>query len=123
MKRLNNAGLSFSMLRSRVNEKLEEARRDKKIGKSLEAHVVITGRHPEFAEGSVHLSDLDELFIISKVVINPTDEEETIAVTRAEEHGMKKCIRCWKYWDHVGSHAEHPELCERCTKVMVDLKF
>jgi isoleucyl-tRNA synthetase len=46
--------------------------------------------------------------------------EETITVTRAEDHGMKKCIRCWKYWDQVGSNAEHPELCERCTKVVLD---
>ena len=35
---------------------------------------------------------------------------------------MKKCIRCWKYWDHIGTHADHPELCDRCTKVMLDLQ-
>jgi isoleucyl-tRNA synthetase len=107
-------------LRSRVNEKLEEARREKKIGKALEAFVEITSKRagdvlPGYA--------LEELFIVSKVVLKPTDGEETITVTRAEDHGMKKCIRCWKYWDHVGSHAEHPELCERCTKVVLDLKF
>ena len=67
--------------------------------------------------------DLEELFIVSKVVIKPTEGEETITVTRAEDHGMKKCVRCWKYWDHVGCHAEHPELCDRCTKVVLDLKF
>jgi isoleucyl-tRNA synthetase len=106
--------------RARVNEKLEEARREKKIGKSLEAHVHITTGHPELAEGSVPPSDLEELFIVSKVIITPTGGEETITVTRAEDHGMKKCVRCWKYWDHVGSHAEHPELCDRCTKVVLD---
>ena len=105
-------------LRSRVNEKLELARRDKKIGKSLEAYVEITGRHTEFVEGSVQPSDLEELFIVSKVVIKPTDGEETITVTRAEDHGMKKCIRCWKYWDHVDTNTE---LCDRCTKVMIEL--
>jgi isoleucyl-tRNA synthetase len=107
-------------LRSRVNEKLEEARRDKKIGKSLEAHVEITGRHPELVEGSVQPSDLEELFIVSKVILKPTDGEETITVTRAEDHGMKKCVRCWKYWDHIGSHADHPELCDRCTDVVIN---
>jgi isoleucyl-tRNA synthetase len=111
---------SLLELRSRVNEKLEEARREKKIGKSLEAYVEINGRHPELTGGAVQLSDLEELFIVSKVVITPTDSEETITVTRAEDHGMKKCVRCWKYWDHVGSHAEHPELCDRCTKVVLD---
>jgi isoleucyl-tRNA synthetase len=110
-------------LRARVNEKLEEARRDKKIGKSLEARVEISTRHPELVEGSVQPSVLEELFIVSKVVIKPTEGEETITVTRAEDHGMKKCVRCWKYYDHVGSDPHHPELCDRCTKVVVDLNF
>jgi len=112
---------SFQLnLRSRVNEKLEEARREKKIGKSLEAHVEIATRHPELVEGSVQPSVLEELFIVSKVVINPTEGEETITVTAAKDHNMKKCVRCWKYWDHIGSDPTHPELCERCTKVVID---
>jgi len=110
-------------LRSEVMQKLEEKRRDKVIGKSLEARVEITGRHPELVEGSVQPADLEELFIVSKVILKPTDGEETITVTRAEDHGMKKCIRCWKYYDHVGSNPEHPELCDRCTNVMVNFKF
>jgi isoleucyl-tRNA synthetase len=113
----------FFKIRSRVNEKLEEARREKKIGKSLEARVEITTNHPELVEGSVPSADLEELFIVSKVIVKPTDGEETITVTRAEDHGMKKCVRCWKYWDHVGSDPQHPELCGRCTKVVLDLKF
>ena len=109
-------------LRSRVNEKLEEGRRDKKIGKSLEAYVEIKSHAALLVKGYARL-DLEELFIVSKVVIKPSESEESITVTRAEDHGMKKCVRCWKYWDHVGSHAEHPELCDRCTKVILDLKF
>jgi isoleucyl-tRNA synthetase len=112
-------------LRSRVNEKLEEARREKKIGKSLEAYVEIASSRPPLgiaaatSEATSEI-DLEELFIVSKVVLSQTNGEETITVTRAEDHGMKKCIRCWKFWDHVGSHAEHPELCDRCTKVVLN---
>jgi isoleucyl-tRNA synthetase len=107
--------------RALVNEKLEEARREKKIGKSLEAHVEMTGRYPNHdKEGTIPSWVLEELFIVSKVVQRQTQGEDTITVTRAEDHGMKKCVRCWKYWDHVGSHAEHPELCDRCTKVVLD---
>ena len=105
-------------LRSKVNEKLEEARREKKIGKSLEAHVVIATK--ELPPGTSTVT-LEELFIVSKVIVKPTDGEENITVTRAEDHGMKKCVRCWKYWDHVGSNGEHPELCDRCTNVVVNL--
>ncbi len=46
---------------------------------------------------------------------------EEIRVTRAEEHGAKKCIRCWKYYDEIGSDPAHPELCLRCTGVVVKL--
>jgi len=111
-------------LRPRVNEKLEEARREKKLGKSLEAFVEIAIRLPSSIEGLLQPSILEELFIVSKVVIKPTDGEETIAVTRAEDHGMKKCVRCWKYWDHVGGidKANHPDLCDRCTKVVLNWK-
>ena len=108
--------------RTKVNEALEKTRREKTIGKSLEAYVELS--IPGFGSGdaSSEIAKCEELFIVSKVVIKPTDGEETITVTRAEDHGMKKCVRCWKYWDHVGSHAEHPELCERCTKVVLDWK-
>ncbi len=112
-------------LRVRVNEKLEEARREKKIGKSLEAHVEITPTAELILRQAQDDGLLEELFIVSKVVIKPTEGEEQIIVTRAEDHGMKKCVRCWKYYapETIGTHAEHPDLCERCTKVVVNLKF
>ncbi len=110
-------------LRSDVMQRLEEKRRDKKIGKSLEAYVEIAGRPPlGTAAATTETAALEELFIVSKVVIKPTEGQETITVTRAEDHGMKKCVRCWKYWDHLGSDPQHPELCDRCTKVVLDWK-
>jgi isoleucyl-tRNA synthetase len=107
---------SLLSLRDRVNEKLEEARRTKAIGKSLEARVEIVSA----VDGLLSISELEELFIVSKVVLKKAEGEESIAVSRAEDHGMKKCIRCWKYWDVVGSDPAHPELCERCTRVVLD---
>jgi isoleucyl-tRNA synthetase len=128
--------------RSLVNETLENERKNKVIGKNLEALVEITSNNGEVLRYQPSL--LEELFLVSKVVLktppdgtiptftlgagtaNETQYQnlyQTITVTRAEDHGMKKCVRCWKYYDHVGSHAEHPELCERCTKVVLNLKF
>jgi isoleucyl-tRNA synthetase len=105
-------------LRSRVNEKLEEARRDKRIGKSLEARVEISGIDLSPDAGA----DLEELFIVSSVAIHPGGEAESITVSRAEDHGFEKCIRCWRYCppEEMGGHAEHPALCERCTKVVLN---
>jgi isoleucyl-tRNA synthetase len=105
-------------LRSRVNEKLEEARRAKSIGKSLEARVEIAGvRAEELAESP---ETLEELFIVSSVVLRPEGDTETITVTRAEDHGHRKCVRCWRYYapETLGKNAEHPELCERCTQAV-----
>jgi isoleucyl-tRNA synthetase len=107
-------------IRPRVNERLEERRRDKSIGKSLEAVVEISTPNSASIIDSLQEGDLEELFIVSKVILKLTDGEETITVTRAEDHGMKKCVRCWKYWDHIGSHADHPELCDRCTDVVIN---
>jgi isoleucyl-tRNA synthetase len=110
-------------LRTAVNEKLEEARRAKVIGKSLEAVVEIATPLAAVHDGDVSVAELEELFIVSKVVIVPMNGGEHITVARAEEKGLKKCVRCWKFWDEVGSDAGHPELCARCTGVVRGLDF
>ena len=101
--------------RAAVNEKLEEARREKKIGKNLEGHVELAAISP-LVVGLVSPADLEELFIVSKVKVTAGAEE--VRVTRAEDHGMKKCVRCWRYYDELGKDAAHPELCDRCTGVV-----
>jgi isoleucyl-tRNA synthetase len=105
-------------LRSSVNEKLEDARRAKSIGKSLEARVEIAGARP--GEIGIDPDELAELFIVSNVVFTIGDAE-TITVTRAEDHGDKKCVRCWRFYppEQLGTQAEHPELCPRCTEAVL----
>ena len=110
-------GEKILQLRSRVNEQLELARREKRIGKSLEARVEIAGAEAKAVAELIPVRELEELFIVSKVVLRENGSE-AMTVTRAEESGMKKCVRCWKYWDEVGSDPAHPELCERCTGVV-----
>jgi isoleucyl-tRNA synthetase len=109
-------------LRGAVNEKLEAARRDKVIGKSIEARVEIATRLSDVTDGSLPVAQLEELFIVSQVVVTKVhaEAEEKITVTRAEEHGAKKCVRCWRYYDKLGDDPGHPELCERCTGVVLD---
>ena len=106
-------------LRSRVNEKLEEARREKRIGKSLEARVEIAGvRLEDFGETA---EALEELFIVSNVAFQSGGDAEKITVTRAEEHGFGKCVRCWRFYPPavLGTHTDHPELCPRCTEAVL----
>jgi isoleucyl-tRNA synthetase len=105
-------------LRSRVNEKLEEARRAKQIGKSLEARVEITGLDP--AKLGESPETLEELFIVSSVEFDAGDGAETITVTRAEDHGHGKCVRCWRFYPsaELGTTPGHPDLCARCTEAV-----
>ena len=39
----------------------------------------------------------------------------TVEVKAAE---TAKCSRCWTHDGHVGTNAEHPELCPRCAEVV-----
>ena len=46
-----------------------------------------------------------------------TDEMLGLSVL-VEKASGGKCMRCWCYSDTVGADPEHPDLCERCAKVL-----
>lgn len=101
-------------IRDHVLKALEEARNDKVIGKSLQAHVVLypNERLKAFLES---FTDLHKLFIVSQVSLKEgtghyTFNELSIDVLEASGD---TCARCW----HVTAINED-ELCERCEKVV-----
>lgn len=97
-------------LRVAANEKLEALRREKVIGKNLEAQVDITT--PDFSGADAEL--LAEVLIVSRAGVKCG---ETMAVT-AGRAGGEKCERCWKFFPELGGEAEHPTLCARCTEAV-----
>ncbi len=109
-------------LRRVVTGALEIARRDKVIGASLEAAPTLYVED----ESDVRLFDevgLAEIAITSgaKIVHGPApdgafrlNDVPRVAVVFAHADGHK-CGRCWMVLPEVGSHAEHPDLCNRCT--------
>ena len=101
-------------VRTAVNAALEQARAEKKIGKSLEAKVAVTV--PVEDAFMLHLGQeyLADLFIVSQVEME-VDKELTVDVFPAEG---TKCPRCWKFHPLIGSHSKHPELCPRCAAVV-----
>ncbi len=118
----------LAQLRGGVNAALEAARAEKKIGKSLEAHVTLV------TEGAVEASNLAEtkaafedvwadLFIVSDVEVVAdaalyAEAAETalagVRVLVSEAKG-EKCPRCWKH--SVKADAE-TGLCPRCHDVV-----
>ena len=92
-------------IRSTVQSVLEEARRNKEIGSSLEAKVLLTADVPD----GVTAEQLAELFIVSEVKIVGSGETSATIESPTGE----KCERCWKY-----AKLDENGLCPRCADVV-----
>ena len=108
-------------IRDDVKKALENARNQKIIGASLDAHLVLTA-NGEMLDFIKSVSNLKEIFIVSSLEILEGDSgefkgEEDLFVTVKPATG-KKCARCWTYSDTVGQNADHPEICDRCARVI-----
>ena len=108
-------------IRNSVNAALEQARNEKKIGKSLEAKVTLTSSWSELGESLDELTEEDvaDILIVSQFEL-VNGEKMQIDITPAQG---AKCERCWKILPSVGKNAEHPGLCERCARVVKKLKL
>ena len=106
-----------------VTGALEEARRDKRIGASLEAAPTV---HVD-AETAALLGEVAfaDLCIVSGIAITDAAPPEGafaladvpgVAVAFAEARGSK-CLRCWKVLPDVGTHA-HRGVCARCDEAL-----
>ena len=101
-------------VRAKVNEALEKERQAKRIGKSLEAEVLIEGGGLRSEDGGL----LEEICLVSHLEIKAGAGEATVKVVPARG---RRCARCWKYEESVGGDPDHPELCERCARVVKGL--
>ncbi|MDH5587930.1 MAG: class I tRNA ligase family protein, partial [Nitrospirota bacterium] len=107
---------------------LEKTRRDKVIGSSLEAKVVLKATEPQSALLKQYLDELPALFIVSCVEvetianIDEKDHDRSHASLGLTIHVLKaegtKCDRCWNIRNDVGLKAEHPTLCSRCVEAV-----
>jgi len=108
-----------------VLKSLEELRREKLIKTSLEAEVKIYVRDEAARALMTEMGeDLRRFLQVAKVELCPgpdgLTEYESSAVSSIKSDG-KKCVRCWNFFDKLGSDPEHPELCVRCTNVVKSL--
>jgi len=117
-------------LRSEVQKLLEAARRDKMIGSSLEARVLLSAEGPALELLKRSEADLPSLLIVSQVVVSgsrgPT--AQPLALPGASWAGSKvhaaveralgeKCPRCWTYNEPVGPTGE---VCAKCQEALSD---
>lgn len=109
-------------LREDVKKALEIKRADKVIGKSLEADVILYADEGMKEAISKFVTELPEIFIVSKVELKDGKGEfkgelDGITVDVIKATG-EKCERCWKFSESVGTHNDHPTLCDRCHSVI-----
>lgn len=112
-------------LRNDVKKALEKARKQKVIGAALDAKVTLYCAQEElydFVKGVE--SELLAALIVSEVAVEQGEggsytevEMPGLSITVAHAQGQK-CARCWMYSHSVGQDAAHPDLCERCAKVL-----
>jgi len=114
----------FIAIRGEITKVLEAARRDKKIGHSLDAKVELHATGHSLDVLKTVEKNLANLLIVSQAEIKEGLEGgetatglDTLKVTVKPAEGQK-CERCWIYSDSVGKNPEHPTLCARCCEVV-----
>ncbi|WP_285164683.1 isoleucine--tRNA ligase [Shewanella goraebulensis] len=109
-------------VRNEVNKVLEQARRDKRIGGSLEAEVTLYADSELAAQLAKVDNELRFVLLTSKTDVEtlesaPTDAIETELASlklMVAKSSAQKCDRCWHYSEDVGTIESHSTLCGRC---------
>ncbi|SDP18304.1 isoleucine--tRNA ligase [Desulforhopalus singaporensis] len=118
-------------VRSEITKALEIARKEKVIGHSLEARVLLR------AEGELERfvkqewRTVKEISIISEMEeLGEQQSQDGIRYESVELEGFviqvkgasgEKCSRCWTRSETVGRIDAHPEICDRCGSVIAEM--
>jgi len=119
-------------MRDATVKQLEEARREKMIGHSLDAKVTLYTSSTEDYDFLERYRDfLADFCIVSRFELERVEEFppgmecpenfEGIAI-KVEKTPWNKCTRCWKLHPEVGNDSRFPETCPRCARVLNNLR-
>ncbi len=104
-------------IRGIVTKALEEARKEKVIGLSLDAQVILDVPEKMASFLECYEKELKSIFIVSSVALRVTKDEKEVKAEVRRADG-KKCERCWNYEVSVGVHPEHQAICQRCVEAI-----
>ena len=111
----------LGLIREDVKKVLEVARKDKIIGSSLEAKVIIYCNGTKYDLLASLKESLKEIFIVSAVEIEKSGEgkfageKNTDVTITVEKAAGEKCERCWSYSEDV---SDNENICNRCRKIL-----
>ena len=100
-------------MRGDATKWIEVLRTDRQVGSSLQAELEFYAAESTYEALSSLGDDLRFVTITSAIKVHKVASyaEQKILV-KASVH--TKCERCWHYRADVGSHPDHPTICERC---------
>jgi isoleucyl-tRNA synthetase len=113
-------------IRDEALKSLEEARKDKRIGKALEAKVRIEASNESAALLHKYATALKELFNVSAVELASAHTGELSAATLPADG--TKCERCWNYYAddgplHVRQYGPWANVCGRCANALDQMGY
>jgi isoleucyl-tRNA synthetase len=117
-------------VRKEVTKALEAARKEKKIGHSLDASVSL-GLPPKLLDSlAPYEKQLRSLLIVSAVDLVSAEameadfESDSIQglKVRVEPSSAPKCERCWVHDPLVGHDPGHPKICRRCAESLAEME-
>ncbi|MDN4833297.1 isoleucine--tRNA ligase [Ligilactobacillus salivarius] len=115
----------FMKLRSGVFKALEEARNEKLIGKSFEAHVDLYVSNGVQADLDALNANVRQALIVSALDVHPLSEAPENALKFNDEYAVvvehaegEVCPRCRMIKTDIGSDADLPTLCASCAEIV-----
>jgi isoleucyl-tRNA synthetase len=106
-------------VRDEALRSLEEARQAKRIGKALEAKLIVHAPAELLALLTRDREGLKELFNVSQVELQAADR---LQVETLPADGQK-CGRCWNYRTDIEPYGPWPEVCGRCAEALETMGY
>ncbi|MDB9863666.1 isoleucine--tRNA ligase [Candidatus Thioglobus sp.] len=125
--KFNNHSIDVSRdINAHLRKELEEMRRAKTIGSSLDAEVDIYCEDENYQALLELKNELRFLFITSDAKVHQLKDKPANAINidnslailvRKSEY--EKCVRCWHHRPEIGQNKLHKELCSRCIENVI----
>ncbi len=122
---------SILQLKEEVNRILEQKRREKVIGNSLQASVELYPDKELHQKLLPYEPVLAAVLIVSETILHGPDVRPGEDCEQANEMNLhikvqrargEKCQRCWVYCTTTGHVEEYPEVCSRCMEILKEWK-
>ncbi len=123
---LNSDFEIISSMKEDVYRAIEQAKNNGIVGNNLESSVIVGTDEKEKIEVLKKYEDkLNEYVIVSGYSLTDTTTDDYYVAPnnfkiKVNKATGEKCERCWIFYDSVGTHDEHPTLCDRCYNVVVN---